>query len=480
MWVARDFQRLVFVNHQGMRVVELGLDALAEKMRQGHIVLDPHYQRPLVDEGLDRMVRKVYDQLARAASHDELTGLLERREFERQLDQQLARWQSPRTLLRFELRNFSEFNDSAGDQAGIAMLQRVAAILGAELDDATPMTRLAAADFALLLPAEQAKVLAHKLVQKISAEPFQLRDKAFTLELGAVLVPQLESLVSPERWLQAAEQSLRQNQQGGIVEYSPAPEEQMQQQQIAQKMSDLQGSLQERLLLRCQKILPLHPQARVLAQYDVLVSIYDDDDNLVAGKDFMRLAERYDQIQALDRWIVGTMLDWLQQKADKLVQFGGVCISLSGHSLNDAALVEFIHQKLSERKAPIERLSFEITEAAAINDVSAAAAFIREMKELGCRFCLAGVGNGPESFRALRSLPVDTLKIDSALTANLANSESDQIMLRSMVEMAHYLGREVIVTKVESRELLALLVPMGIDYAQGTAIEKPCMLDSLV
>jgi len=482
VWIARDFQRLVFVNHQGMRVVELGLDTLADKMRQGQIVPDPNYQRPLVDEGLDRMVRKVYDQLASAASHDELTGLLEQREFERQLDQQLTCWQTPRTLLRMSLRNFSKFNDSAGEQAGDGLLKQVAAILSACCAEDTPIARLSGAQFGLLLPAGDAMALTCELSRQLSALQPMLREKPFALELGAALVPQLETLLNPLLWLEAAEQTLRESssKREAVGEYRPAPAEEAQQQKIAAKVVSLQGQQQEHLLLRCQKIIPLHPETRRLTQYEVLTGVYDDDGNLVGGKDFTRLAERYDQIQALDRWVVGTMLDWLEHKADDLPQFGGIVINLSGHSLNDPALLEFIYEKLSEREAPIERLCFEITESSAIVDMAALAGFVREMKELGCCFCLGNMGNGPDSFQALRSLPVDMLKIDSALTANLANSQSDQTMLRSMVEMAHYLEREVIVTQVESRELLALLVQLGVDYAQGTAIEKPGMLDSLV
>ncbi|MEH6355459.1 MAG: DUF1631 family protein [Marinobacter sp.] len=482
VWIARDFQRLVFVNHQGMRVVELELDTLADKMRQGHIVTDPHYQRPLVDEGLDRMVRKVYDQLARAASHDELTGLLEQREFERQLDQQLTCWQTPRTLLRLSLRNFSKFNDGAGEQAGDALLQQIATVLSACCAEDTPIARLSGAQFALLLPAEDATALTRELSQQVSALQPMLREKPFGLELGAALVPQLETLLNPLLWLEAAEQTLHESgsKREAIGEYRPAPADKAQQQKIVAKVAGLQDQQQERLLLRYQKIIPLHPETRRLTQYDVLTGIYDDDGKLVGGKDFIRLAERYDQIQALDRWVVGTMLDWLEHKADDLQHFGGIVINLSGHSLNDPALLEFIYEKLSEREAPIERLCFEITEASVVRDMAALAGFVREMKELGCCFCLGNMGNGPDSFQALRSLPVDMLKIDSALTANLVNSQSDQAMLRSMVEMAHYLEREVIVTQVESCELLALLVQLGVDYAQGTAIEKPGMLDSLV
>lgn len=118
VWIARGFNRFVFVNHQGMRVVELELADLAERMQKGLIVPDSQYERPLVDESIDRMVRKVYDQLSWASTHDELTGLLERREFERVLEQQLSRHEDERTLVRLDLRQFRLLNDTAGLAAG--------------------------------------------------------------------------------------------------------------------------------------------------------------------------------------------------------------------------------------------------------------------------------------------------------------------------------------------------------------------------
>ncbi|CAN0601392.1 unnamed protein product, partial [Ectocarpus sp. 12 AP-2014] len=138
VWIAREFSRFVFVNHQGMRVVELDLEALARQMRKGIVVPDSQYERPLVDESLDRMVRKVYDQLSWASTHDELTGLLGRREFERVLDQQLAQREDERALLRLDLRKFRLLNDTAGYQAGDDALRQVADILRARVVDGMP------------------------------------------------------------------------------------------------------------------------------------------------------------------------------------------------------------------------------------------------------------------------------------------------------------------------------------------------------
>ncbi|MEE3118619.1 MAG: DUF1631 family protein [Pseudomonadota bacterium] len=482
VWIARGFSRFVFVNHQGMRVVELELEALARQMRKGIIVPDNQYERPLVDESIDRMVRKVYDQLSWASTHDELTGLLGRREFERMLDQQLARQEDERSLVRLDLRRFRLLNDTAGYQAGDETLKRVADILREHVGDGMPVARLAGNEFAMLVPSENAVTAAERLVKAIEQAEFSFEGRTYRLSASVGVVPTLPALVSAERWLRASEQALgaaRQKGHGKVSEYTLDAGDQARQEQIAAKVASLSNLNEERMLLRCQKIIPLHQGAGMAAQYEVLISMYDDEGTLITGRDFVRMAERYDRMQAVDRWVVGHMLDWLREQAPDPRHFGGVCINLSGYSMNDQSLLEFIYEKLSEKDAPIERLWFELTEASAITDVQSVADFILEMKELGCRFCLGNFGSGPSSFEFMRSLPVDLIKIDSAFTGQVASSETDRAMVRSMVDMAHYMNREVIASQVESRDVLDMLRQLGVDYAQGFVVEKPRLLDSL-
>lgn len=482
VWIARGFSRFVFVNHQGMRVVELELEALARHMRKGIIVPDSQYERPLVDESIDRMVRKVYDQLSWASTHDELTKLLGRREFERMLDQQLARREDERSLVRLDLRRFRLLNDTAGYQAGDETLRQVADILRSHVGDGMPVARLAGNEFAMLVPSETATEAAKKFIQAVEKAEFTFGGRAYRLSANVGVVPTLPALVSAERWLRASEQALaasRQQGHGKVSEYALGAEDQARQEQIAAKVASLSNLNEERMLLRCQKIIPLHANATMTAQYEVLISMYDDEGKLITGRDFVRMAERYDRMQAVDRWVVGHMLDWLRDKAPDPRHLGGVCINLSGYSLNDQTLLEFIYEKLSEKDAPIERLWFELTEASAINDVQSVADFILEMKELGCRFCLGNFGSGPSSFELMRSLPVDLIKIDNAFTGQLSTSETDRAMVRSMVDMAHYMKREVIASQVESRDVLDMLRQLGVDYAQGFVVEKPRLLDSL-
>ncbi|MDI9244129.1 DUF1631 family protein [Marinobacter sp. CHS3-4] len=482
VWVARGFSRFVFVNHQGMRVVELELEALAKQMRKGVIVPDSQYDRPLVDESIDRMVKKVYDQLSWASTHDELTGLLGRREFERMLEQQLAIREDERALLRLDLRQFRLLNDTAGYHAGDDALKQVADILRELVGDGMPLARLAGNEFAVLLPAENAMESARNIVGTIEKTEFKFDSGTYHLSASAGLAPEFPGLADAERWLKASEEAMKSAKKRGhgkVIEYSLDAHDQARQEQIAAKVASLGDLNEERMLLRCQKMIPLHADTKMSPQYEILISMYDDTGNLITGKDFVRMAERYDRMQAVDRWVVGYVLDWLRDKAPDPDHMGGICINLSGHSLNDQSLMEFIYDKLSQKDAPIERLWFEITEASAINDLQSISEFVEEMKELGCRFCLGDFGTGPTSFQFLRSLPVDLIKLDSAFTRELDKSETDRAMVKSMIDMAHYMKREVIASQVETRSVLDMLTNLGADYAQGFVIEKPRLLSSL-
>ena len=487
VWIARGFNRFVFVNHQGMRVVELDLTALADRMQKGIIVPDSQYERPLVDESIDRMVRKVYDQLSWASTHDELTGLLERREFERVLEQQLSRHEDERTLVRLNLNQFRLLNDTAGRVVGDEALRRVAGILTAQVGDGMPVARLDGDEFGFLLPSEEAGSTVLGIIRTVEGLDLNREGRRYSLSASAGLSPQLPALTTAERWSRATEEACkiaRSRGPGKYVIYHLEQEHYDQQEQIAAKVATLGDLDEERMLLRCQKIIPLHKHTRLSTQFEVLISMYDDQGSLITAADFVRMAERYNRMQSVDRWVVGYMLDWLRDNSEHPGASGsenrqGYCINLSGYSLNDESLLEFIYSKLSEKDAPIERLWFEITEAAAIQDVDAVAEFIGEMQELGCRFCLGNFGAGPTSYQYMRSLPVDMIKLDGAFVGRISESETDQALVRSMVEMAHYLNREVIATHIESRQVLDMLRKLGVDYGQGYVIEKPRLLESL-
>ncbi|SDW02700.1 DUF1631 family protein [Marinobacter mobilis] len=482
VWVARGFSRFVFVNHQGMRVVELELADLAKRMKQGRIVPDSQYDRPLVDESIDRMVRKVYDQLSWASTHDELTGLLGRREFERMLEQQLARHEDERTLVILDLRQFRLLNDTAGYQTGDDTLRQVARLLEERVGDGMPLARLAGNEFGFLLPTETAEADSAGIIRAIEELAIEHGERVYHLSANAGLAPALPMLTTPERWLRAADEACKKAKQSGngrVSSYTAEAGDQSRQELIAAKLASLGDLDEERMLLRCQKIIPLHANTLMSSHHEILISMYDDQGNLITGSDLVRAAERYNRMQVVDRWVVGHLLDWLRESERRAEKLGGVCINLSGHSLNDESLLEFVYDKLSEKEAPIERLWFEITEAASINDIESVVEFIGEMKELGCRFCLGNYGAGATSYQFMRRLPVDVIKLDGSFTAQIASNQADRAMVASIVELAHYMDREVIASHVETRDVLDILRQLGVDYAQGYVVEKPRLLDSV-
>lgn len=482
VWVARGFNRFVFVNHQGVRVVELELEELAEQMHKGIIVPDSQYGKPLVDESIDRMVQRVYDQLSWASTHDELTGLLERREFMRMLEQQISRHEDERTLVRLDIRQFRILNDTAGYAAGDQSLKDIAAILKNRVGEGMPLARVGGDEFGFLLASETAEHCLEQIVSDIEQLHPTFDGRRYELSASAGLAPQLSALTTAGLWLKAAEEACQEARNTGAVGkwvvYDLSPENHRRDRQIAARVAAVGSLNDERMLLRCQKIIPLHKDVRLGTQYQVLIGMYDDEGSLIVANELVRMAERYNRMQSVDRWVVGHMLDWLREQGSA-GQAPGFCINLSGHSLNDESLLEFIYHKLSEKDAPIERLWFEITEAAAIRDVHAVAEFMEEMRELGCRFCLGSFGAGAMSYQYMRMLPVDMIKLDGAFTASIATSETDQAIVRSMVEMAHYLNREVIASHVETREDLDTLRRLGVDYGQGFGIEKPRLLENL-
>ena len=484
VWIGRNQSRFVFVNHQGMKVVEMELVRLAEQMQQGIVIPDPNFEQPVVDESIDRMVKNVYDQLSWATTHDELTGLLGRREFERQLLHRLERrelaggW----VLAQLDLRQFRLLNDTAGYSAGDDVLKQVADLIRGTVADDQDAARLSGNEFVLLLAAQDAEASLYTLVHRIEGLSPSFNGRSYALSASVGVADNPDLLMGPEPWLKAAaEACARSKQQGlGRVHYQVTDQnDRSKQEQIAARIAGLGSLDEERIMLRCQKIIPLHGEVRLPAQFEVMIGMYDDRGQLIAGADFVRMAERYNRMQAVDRWVVGHMLDWLRVNPGVLNGEGGVCIKLSGHSLNDQDLLEFIYERLGQRDAPLERMWFEITEAAGISDLPLVEDFMAEVKELGCRFCLGNFGAGPTSYQLLRTLPVDMIKIDGAFIRDIVRSETDQAMVRSMVDLAHYMNREVIASQVEEKAALDLLVNLGVDYAQGYAIEKPRLLDSL-
>ncbi|WP_020410660.1 DUF1631 family protein [Hahella ganghwensis] len=484
VWIGKNFSRYVFVNHQGMKVIDLDASTLAAYLQKGIAVPDQGVSLPVVDQSLDTMVKDLYEQLSFASTHDELTGLMLRKEFERQVlirHTSLAPEDTISCIL-FSLAQFRLINDSVGPEAGDEILKGVAGLLKEHMPKAALIARFSGDEFMVVVN-EPAERWVTEFMEQMKRYRLNWLDNAYEAALYAGYVEVKGGILDVRHFVQAAEDACRTAKRKGVgsVEKFTVDKQQIAQRDaIANKVASLGKKLDdERLLLRCQKIIPLRSDSSVGTQHEILLSIYDDDGQLIPASKFIRAAENYKRMQEVDRWVVGHMLDWMVTNHRKISQIGGLSINLSGHSLNDESLLEFIFERLTKQDSPIEKVTFELTEASAISNLHNISDFILELQEYGCRFCLGNYGSGVASYQYLKQLPVDLIKIDGTFIRELEKDKNDQMMVRSMTEMAHYLNREVIAPQVETKEALEILKQLGVDYAQGYYIERPKSLANL-
>ncbi|MGB4342261.1 MAG: GGDEF domain-containing phosphodiesterase, partial [Moraxellaceae bacterium] len=285
--------------------------------------------------------------------------------------------------------------------------------------------------------------------------------------------------------LRAAEEACAQAKAAGgnrIQVYQPDSEELTRRDNVMVWVAKLNQALeQERLTLRCQRIQAIHPERfrDELPHYEILLGMRDDGGEDLPPSEFVQAAERYNRMLAVDRWVVDSALHWLKDNPEKFARIGMVSINLSGHSLSDAKMMSYLFDRLLEYGLPPEKICFEITETTAISNLPDAVDFMREMRKAGCRFALDDFGAGHATYNYLKHLPLDFVKIDGAFVKDIATDENDFAMVRSINDLAHYMGIQTIAEYVEDDAILARLSEIGVDYAQGYGIERPRWLDSL-
>jgi EAL domain-containing protein (putative c-di-GMP-specific phosphodiesterase class I) len=226
-----------------------------------------------------------------------------------------------------------------------------------------------------------------------------------------------------------------------------------------------------RLVLQRQMVAPIVPDSEAKAHYDVLLALRGEDGEVApVSPDLLMEAERGERMADVDRWVVRTALDWMSANRREVVRSGGFTINLSGATLSDESLLEYVVGALTETSVPPAKVIFEVTESVAIDRLSSAVDFIRTLREYGCRFAIADFGAGHATFSYLKTLPVDFVKIDGLFVHDLAENDNDFAMVKSINEISHLLGKLTIAEYVDSEAVLDRLKELGVDYAQGTML----------
>lgn len=490
-WRDLNASRFVFVNHQGVKVNDFTARELAALMHTGNALIFEGEDVPVVDDALEKVVHQLYEQLAWQATHDELTGLINRAEFTRQLERALeaAKRQRARHVLAYvNLDQFKIINNNAGLAAGDQLLKDVAALFNKALTPKTTVARLNGDEFTLLLEdcdLGRAQQLISLRMNELSAMKFAFDGKNYRLTASAGLVDITYTSDNAGRILRAAEEACAQAKSDGgnrIQVYQPNAEELVRRDNVMVWVAKLNQALEEeRLTLRCQRIQAIEPERarQELPHYEILLGMKDDGGEDLPPSEFVQAAERYNRMLAVDRWVVESAFHWIKDNPDKMAKLGMLSINLSGHSLTDSQMMSYVFDRLLEYKLPPEKICFEITETTAISNLADAVDLMRELKKIGCRFALDDFGAGHATYNYLKHLPLDFVKIDGAFVRDICTDENDYVMVRSINDLSHYLGLQTIAEYVEDENILARLREIGVDFAQGYGVERPRWLDSL-
>ncbi len=429
-------------------------------------------------------------QLAHQASHDFLTGLVNRHEFERRVGRALKRAHEDgvtHALCFLDLDQFKVVNDTCGHGAGDELLRLLAAVLQKKVRRRDTLARLGGDEFGVLLescpPAQASRVVA-ELLAAVQEFRFVWEGKPFTLgvSIGVVAItPHSESLAAVLRDADAACYAAKERGRNRVHFYEPNDAHMAHRQGEMQWVTRVTSALEEhRFRLYGQSIMPLGPQENQRTRCEVLLRMVERDGSLVAPGAFIPAAERYNLMGAVDRWVVREVVTMYAARHRHWRSRPIASINLSGASLGDPTMLTFVREQLARHNLPPETLCFEITETAAVANLALAAHFIRELKGLGCWFALDDFGSGMSSFAYLHSLPVDELKIAGSFLRHIENDPVEYAMVEAINRVGHVMRLKTVAEGVESLETLATLRGMGVDYAQGWAVGRPEPLEHLL
>jgi len=434
--------------------------------------------------------RHLARQLSWQATHDPLTGLVNRTEFERRLDAALEALDGQRhhALCYLDLDQFKVVNDTCGHVAGDELLRQLTLLLQQTIRERDTLARLGGDEFGVLLegcPLENALRITEEMRRTVKEFRFYWQDKSFELGVSIGLVPIDAPGIDRSELLSAADVACYAAKDKGrnrVHVYQPDDEE------LAQRHGEMQWIAriseafeQDRFRLYRQSIVPLRPTPDHRTHHEILIRMLDANGHLIPPGAFIPAAERYDLMPTIDRWVVRQAFRHFAShcRDTYAIQPCVFAINLSGASLGDEHLLEFIRDQLTEHTVPPEAFCFEITETAAISNFTRANRLIGELKGLGCQFALDDFGAGLSSFAYLKNLPVDYLKIDGGFVRDMVRDPMDRAIVEAINEIGHVMGIATIGEFVEDEETLDLLRAIGVDYGQGFGIERPVPIDEV-
>jgi len=433
--------------------------------------------------------KQANELLSYQASHDALTGLVNRREFERRTERLLSTIQKnndgQHALCFMDLDQFKVINDTCGHNAGDEMLRQISSILRRVIRHRDTLARLGGDEFGVLMEycsLDDAHRVATSLQKAIHDFNFIWEDHTFKVGVSIGLVPIIDTIPSLHELLKEADAACYMAKDKGrnrIHVYHAEDSEIVKRHGEMQWVERLYQALDEnRFCLYAQTIAPLHGKEE--NHYEILIRMIDEQGASIPPNAFLPAAERYNLISRIDQWVIEKTFNVLKENRHFLEKINFCSINLSGSSLTDPSILDFIISQLEQLKIDGNKICFEITETAAILNMNNATKFIAILNNLGCRFALDDFGSGLSSFAYLKNLPVDYLKIDGMFVKDIVDDPIDHAMVKSINEIGKVMNMKTIAEFVENDVIKGMLKEIGVDYAQGYGIGKPQPLDDLL
>jgi diguanylate cyclase (GGDEF)-like protein/PAS domain S-box-containing protein len=433
-------------------------------------------------------IRGLTRQMSYQATHDALTGLINRREFERRLDEALDTAhaeESVHMLFYMDLDRFKAVNDSCGHVAGDNMLREVASLIKDQVRESDFVGRLGGDEFGALLmgcPIDKAHQIATDICKAIADYRFVWKDKIFNIGISIGLVEISHASGSMQDVMSAADSACyvaKQQGRGQVHVYSARDEAIARERGDIQWLRRLQTALHEGgFELAIQPIIAMAGGVESGPAVEVLIRLSNGDGRKVRTAEFLRPAERYQLMPQIDRWVVNATLAAIAGGEIRLTSGRSCAINLSAQTLADESFLGFVVEALDRTGIAPGAICFEITETAILSNVQYAQRFIEVLHGIGCEFALDDFGSGLGSFSSLKHLPIDYLKIDGTYTRNLTSDRVNQEMVAAMIKLARTMKFRVVAEQVEDQDDFDWLRDIGVDFVQGHFVEAPLVLGS--
>ncbi|MEJ2142544.1 MAG: EAL domain-containing protein [Gammaproteobacteria bacterium] len=435
-------------------------------------------------------LKSLAETLSYQATHDALTGLINRREFESRLEEALSsakRYNHQHAMCYLDLDQFKLVNDTCGHIAGDELLRQLTQLLHNAIRETDTLARLGGDEFGVLLEScsmEQAKRAVDAIFHEINEYRFQWEGRVFDIGLSIGLVPITSCSGSLTDVLSSADSACyiaKDNGRNCMHMYVPndaAIEQRRGQMEWVQR---LQQALDNNYFeLYCQSIKPVNGN-KDAPHLEVLLRMQSDDGEIISPGEFLPAAERYHMMPSIDRWVLREVFECLkchEGNRNKLVDI--VAVNLSGQSMGDEEFLSYVRGLFDQYGVPGKQICFEVTETSVISNITYARNFISVMKNFGCRFALDDFGSGLSSFQYLKDLDVDFIKIDGSFIRSMPYNDNSYNMVTSINHIGHVMGLKTIAEFVENDEISTLLEDIGVDYIQGYYVDEPHPIDVAV